>query len=185
MADWEKRYRAGEHIADVPHPLVIKFAANRAPGRALDVACGAGRHALWLAEHGWEVTGVDASGAAIEILRQRAKDRGVPVHAIQADLERPGFVIEPGAWDLIVVVNYLQRDLFASIREGLRPGGAVIAVIAMVDDDPAIRPMTREYLMTRGELRAQFQGAKLIHDFEGKPSGGPARRASAEIVAVL
>jgi SAM-dependent methyltransferase len=185
MTDWDKRYRDGEHVNDEPHRLVTEFASKRPPGRALDIACGAGRHALWLAGHGWQVTAVDSSVAAIEILQKRAEDRGVPVHSIRADLERHEFVIEPEVYDLIVVMNYLQRDLFPSIRAGIRRGGAVIAVIAMVDDDPGIRPMNPLYLLNPGELRAQFEGMKLIHDFEGKPAGDPNRRATAEIVAVL
>lgn len=185
MTDWDKRYLAGEHVADEPHPVVTEFASKRPPGRALDIACGAGRHALWLAEHGWYVTAVDSSGAAIEILQKRAEDRGVPVHPIRADLERSEFVIEPEAYDLIVIVNYLQRDLFPSIRAGIPPGGCVIAVIAMVDDGPGIRPMNPLFLLNPGELRAQFEGMKLIHDFEGKPAGDPSRRRAAEIVAVL
>jgi len=183
MADWDKRYRSAEHVADEPHSLVTEFASKQPPGRALDIACGAGRHALWLAEHGWDVTAVDSSGAAIEILQKRAADRGVPVHAIRADLERHEFVIEPQAYDLIVVVNYLQRDLFPSIRAGIRYGGTVIAVIAMVDENPNVRPMNPAYLLNPGELRSEFKGWKLIHDFEGKPAVDPARRATAEIVA--
>jgi SAM-dependent methyltransferase len=185
MTDWDKRYRAGEHIYDEPHPLIPRFAAKFPPGRALDLACGAGRHALWLAEHGWQVTAVDSSRSAIEILQQKADDRGVPVHSVLADLERHEFKIERGAYDLIVIVNYLQRDLLGAIRAGVRSGGAVIAVIAMVDDDPGVRPMNPDYLMNPGELSAEFRGWQLLHGFEGKPEEDSSRRATAEIVAVL
>jgi SAM-dependent methyltransferase len=185
MTSWDKRYRAGEHINDEPHRLVTEFAVKWPAGRALDIACGPGRHALWLAEHGWDVTAVDSSRAAIDILQKRAGDRGVPVRPIQADLERHEFVIEAEAYDLIVVVNYLQRDLFSSIQAGIRRGGGVIAAIAMVDDDPGVRPMNPAYLLSPGELRAQFKGWRLVHDFEGKHAGDSSRRATAEIVAVL
>lgn len=184
MTDWDKRYRGGEHINDEPHPLIPRFAMRFQPGRALDLACGVGRHALWLAEHGWQVTAVDSSRAAIEILQQKADDRGVPVHSVLADLEQHEFKIERGAYDLIVVVNYLQRDLLGAIRAGVRPAGAVIAVIAMVDDDPGVRPMNPDYLVKPGELRAEFRGWQLLHEFEGKPDGDSSRRAAAEIVAV-
>ena len=182
MTDWDKRYRAGEHINDEPHLLIPRFAVKFEPGRALDLACGSGRHALWLAEHGWQVTAVDSSQAAIEILRQKAQDRGVPVHCVLADLERHEFKIERGGYDLIIVVNYLQRDLLGAIRAGVQPGGAVIAVIAVVDEDPGVRPMNPEYLMKPGELRGEFRGWQLLHEFEGKPEGDLSRRATAEIV---
>src|SRR5215472_9351333 len=56
MSNWNERYQKGENIDAAPHPLVTRFGAILPPGRALDLACGPGRHALWLAEHGWDVT---------------------------------------------------------------------------------------------------------------------------------
>jgi SAM-dependent methyltransferase len=153
------------------------------PGRALDVACGPGRHAVWLAEQGWGVTGVDSSPTAIEILQKRAAAKGVVIDWIIADLEKHEFSIEPESYDLIVVCNYLQRDLFPAIRSGTREGGLVIAIIAMVDNDPQVRPMNPAYLLDPGELRAQFAGWNLIHYFEGTPAAGSHRRSFAEIVA--
>jgi len=77
LNDWNKRYRLRERPAEdleaAPTPLLVETASALAPGKAprkaLDLACGAGRNALWLAEHGWEVTAVDGAPAAIEILR--------------------------------------------------------------------------------------------------------------------
>jgi len=183
MTDWDRRYREGEHVHDEPHPLITGFAANLVPGSALDVACGPGRHAIWLAQRGWQVTAVDSSRAAIEILEQRASEKGLVVHAVFADLERHEFGIGRESYELIVVCNYLQHDLFPSIRAGTRIGGIVIAIIAMVDPDPNIRSMKPAYLLNPGELRARFEGWEFIHDFEGKPAGDPPRRATAEIIA--
>jgi SAM-dependent methyltransferase len=182
-ADWEKRYLRGEHLNDEPHPLITRIASNLKPRRALDLACGPGRHAIWLAERGWAVTGVDSSRTAVEILRDRAGAQGVVIDWIVADLEKHEFAIEAESYDLIVVCNYLQRDLFPAIRAGTREGGLVIAVIAMVDDDPQVRPMNPAYLLNSGELRAQFAGWNLVHDFEGKPAVDSNRRSFAEIVA--
>ena len=183
MADWEKRYRAGEHVGYEPHPLITTFVSALSPGVALDVACGTGRHAIWLAEHGWRVTAVDSSPAAIEILTRRAEEKAIRIDACIADLERDEFVIERESYDLIVVCNYLQRDLFESIREGTRIGGVVIAIIAMVDEDPHVQPMNAAYLLKPGELPAEFEGWELVHRFEGKPLGDPRRRATAEVIA--
>jgi tellurite methyltransferase len=179
---WDKRYFQGEHLNDEPHPLITKIASNLKPGRALDVACGPGRHAIWLAERGWAVTGVDSSRVAIEILLEKANTRGVTIDSITADLEKHEFEIDPESYDLIVVCNYLQRDLFPAIRSGIRKGGLVIAIIAMVDDDPQVRPMNSAYLLNPGELRAQFSGWNLILDFEGKEAG-TSSRATAQIAA--
>jgi SAM-dependent methyltransferase len=182
MADWEERYRQGERLADEPHPLVTRFARALAPGRALDVACGAGRHALWLAERAWEVTAVDNAPTAIQILEKRAGEKSVQVRCIVADLERHQFAIEPESYDLIVVCNYLQRDLFASIRTGTRVGGVVIAVIAMVDDNPDVKPVNPAFLLQPGELRNEFPGWEPIHDCERQSQSGAHARMTAELV---
>ena len=183
MPDWDERYRRGEHANDEPHPLVVEFASKLKPGRALDVACGVGRHAVWLAERGWQVTAVDGSRVAIEILQQRASDKGLVIDSRIADLERDEFIIEPDSYDLILNCCYLQRDLFPTIKAGVRAGGVVIAVIAMVDDDPNVKPMNPAFLLDPGELRAEFEGYELLRDFEGKQGGGGHQRAYSEIVA--
>jgi SAM-dependent methyltransferase len=82
--------------------------------KALDLACGRGRHALWLAAHGWEVVAVD----------QLAQE--LPgVEYVQADIERHEFAIQPGVWSLIVCWLYWQQDLLASIANGVQSGGIV------------------------------------------------------------
>jgi SAM-dependent methyltransferase len=180
MSNWDERYRGGEHTGEAPHPLVAEYAAKLPPGRALDVACGLGRHALHLAEHGWQVTAVDSSHVAIEMLRERARERGLNVDARLADLERDEFLIEPDSYDLIVVTCYLQRDLFPSIKAGLRIGGVALIVIALVDDDPAVKPMNPAFLLQPGELRKAFADWTTLRDVERKAAG---RRAMAELVA--
>lgn len=187
MTDWDERYRKGGRTKDEPHPALVEFASSlepgRVPGRVLDVACGVGRHAIWLAERGWQVTAVDSSRVAIEILQRRASGKGLAIDSRIADLERREFIIEPGAYDLIVVCNYLQRDLFPAIKVGVRAGGVVIVVIAMVDDDQNVKPMNPAFLLKPGELRAEFEGWELLRDFEGKRAGDEHRRATAEIIA--
>jgi SAM-dependent methyltransferase len=85
-----------------------------APGRALDLACGAGRHSIWLRDRGWQVTAVD-----------HIIDTIPGVTCIQADLERHEFPIEPQAWDLIVCWLHWQEDLLPAIAAGVRSGGIV------------------------------------------------------------
>ena len=84
------------------------------PGKALDLAAGSGRHSLWLAERGWDVTAVDI---AIE---------DIPgVHCVRADLENHEYRIAPNSWDLIVCWRYWQPDLMPEIARGVRKGGIV------------------------------------------------------------
>src|SRR5271169_6812350 len=96
--DWDKRYRLREHAASdleaAPTPLLMSTAVAEQPGKALDLASGAGRNALWLAEQGWEVTAVDGAPSAIEILQTRAAERALQIKAVVADLEKGEFEIE-------------------------------------------------------------------------------------------
>jgi len=72
MADWDERYRKGEHAPAEPHQLLTQAVDVLLPGRALDLACGAGRHALYLARRGWHVTAVDSS---VSVSKSRADGR--------------------------------------------------------------------------------------------------------------
>jgi hypothetical protein len=138
---------------------------------------------LWLADRGWNVTAVDSSPTALEILQEHAKEKNIGVSVVLADLEAHEFLIQREAYDLIVLCNYLQRDLFPLIRDGTRDRGVVIAIIAMVDNDPSVKPMNPAFLLNPGELRAQFDGWELLHDVEGKSSVDCHRRATAQLVA--
>ncbi len=151
-----------------PLPLLIETTRDLAPGRALDIACGSGRHAIHLAARGWSVTAVDRSRAAIEMLLAECSERGLSMDARCADLESRGFEIEPEGYDLICDCFYLQRDLFPSMRRGVRPGGIVIAAIPTERINPA-------YTIQADELRSWFAEWDLLHDEH--------RDAVAELVA--
>src|SRR3712207_776381 len=100
---WDERYGRGEYASEEPNPLLARAVDEFARGllegarrpRALDVACGAGRHALVLAERGFEVTAVDASRVGVELALRRARERRLSIDARVADLERGEFPIEP------------------------------------------------------------------------------------------
>jgi small-conductance mechanosensitive channel len=100
--------------ADEPDYALPTTLASLSPGKALDLAAGSGRHSLWLAQHGWDVTAVDLEPATIP-----------GVHFQQADLEKHEYRIDPAAWDLILCWLYWQPDLLPEIAAGVRPGGIV------------------------------------------------------------
>ena len=149
-----------------PSPLLVETAGKLNPGRALDLACGDGRNAFWLAEHGWEVTAVDRSSIVIP---------SVETHV--ADLEKHEFPIGEANWDLIVVCLYFQRDLFESIKCGLKPGGVALVIVLLME------PGHEQSLfrVQPGELAKYFGGWEVLHYYEGKSSDH--HRAVAEIVA--
>jgi SAM-dependent methyltransferase len=180
---WDERYRSGERAAEdldaTPTPLLMETAKRLTPGKALDLACGTGRNALWLAEQGWSVTAVDGSLAAVEILRDRAVERGVTLHTQVADLEKREYQIDPSSWDLIAICYYLQRDLFEPAKQGVAPGGILISIVHMTE--PGEEPTA--YRLGPGELAKYFQGWEILHRHEGRPNDPAHRRSVAEIVA--
>lgn len=177
LEQWNERYRAGEQLFDAPVPLVVKF-AGAVRGRALDLACGSGRNALYLAELGWHVTAVDGSPVALEVLGARARERGLKIDTRIADLERGEFQIASDTYDLILDCYYLQRDLFATMQAGVPPGGMIISIVHLADADGTPK---RAY---PGELRKYFEGWKILHYREGQPGESCHQRAVAEIVAI-
>ena len=167
MPDWDERYRRGQHSTHEPTPLLRIAVQNLKPGRALDVACGVGRHAIFLAQHGWNVTAVDSSRVAIEILQQRAQEGGVKIDARVANLELGDFHVESDAYDLICMFYYLQRDLFPAIRAGVKSGGSVVAAIHLNDGKTGAKPRNPAFLLEPGELREFFRDWELDYYSEG------------------
>jgi tellurite methyltransferase len=173
--NWEEHYAQAAEIDFTPAALLIEAAEMLPPGRALDLASGPGRNALHLAGLGWSVVAVDASAAAIRILRERATASRLSIDTHVADLESGAFRIEPGTYDLISDFFYLQRDLFSQIKEGVRPGGVVVAEIHLRDDQP------HRFVLEPGELWAEFHGWKIHSYSEGRQPEHD--RPSARIIA--
>jgi SAM-dependent methyltransferase len=180
---WNERYRSRERPAEdldaAPTPLLIEIAQHLPPGKALDLACGAGRNALWLAANGWSVTAVDGASSAIRILRDRASERHFKIDARVADLEKGEYEIAAEAWDLVVIGYYLQRDLFAPAKRGVAPGGILLAIVHITE--PGEEPTSHR--LRPGELKQYFQGWEILHDHEGSPGDLAHKRLVAEIAA--
>ncbi len=178
---WNERYRQGAY-ADREHASPWLLAClPRAPkpkrrGRALDVACGAGRNALCLAERGYAVTGVDISGEALSRARRSARTRGVEVDWIERDLDTgPG---AHGPFDLIVLVRYVDLALLEALCRELAPGGCLVVEehLATGRDDVA-GPRNPAFRVPSGALRRAAARLDLIESFEGEvndPDGRPA-----------
>ena len=130
--DWDRRYAANDYVWTVrPNAFLVREVEQMTPGRAIDLACGEGRNAVWLARLGWEVTGVDFSAVALDKARRLAEEHGVSARWEQADL----LAWEPPADGAeLVVVLYLQlpagqrRIALANATRALRPGGTVLVV---------------------------------------------------------
>ncbi len=125
--EWDRRYGGSDLLwTATPNRFLVSEVEGMEPGAALDVGCGEGRNAVWLAEQGWRVTGVDFSEVGLDKARRLAEDRGVGVEWVAADLRsyRPA----ESSYDLVVVL-YLhlladeRRAIHAALAAALRPGG--------------------------------------------------------------
>lgn len=141
-------------------------------GRALDVACGRGRHALFLAARGWTVRALDRDGRSIDTLRSVAARRGLAVQADVVDLEAGEVDLGREAYDLIVVVHYLHRPLFPALLRALAPDGYLLYETFTVDQARRSRPSNPDFLLRHGELRERLAPLAILRerdgDFEGR-----------------
>ena len=129
---WDERYAATDLLWTAePNRFLVAEVADLPPGRALDLACGEGRHAVWLAGRGWEVTAVDFSRVALDKARRLAGARGVEVDWLLADVT--SHTPAPDAYDLAVVLYlHLPTEPMAAVLRGagdaVAPGGTLLVV---------------------------------------------------------
>ena len=138
LDEWNARYRQREEIIDVPAPLLEDAATPLPPGRALDLACGAGRNAMWLARQGWDVVAIDGAEEAIRIVHEHAPE----IDARVIDLEQ-------------------NLPLYAEARRLLKPGGILVTAIRM-------RGINPKFCVAQGELRVLFTDYEMLHETEGE-----------------
>lgn len=130
--DWDRRYAAvGNLWAVKPNRFLVAEVAELPPGRALDLACGEGQNAIWLATLGWSVTGVDYSQVAIDKARDRANREGVEVDFVRADLL--DFEPRPRSYDLVLLLYFHLppaelRTVLGRAQHALAEGGTVVII---------------------------------------------------------
>ncbi len=174
-AKWDRQY-AAEGATEEPSRFLREiFEAGSWPlpkGRALDIATGKGRHALFLAERGFEVVGIDISPIALETARRTAQQQSLAIDWQEADLEHIEF--PKGHYDLVLNFDYLQRSLVGQIKKTLKPGGWVIFETFLIDQQTIGHPKNPEYLLRHNELLELFRDFRVLYYREGRfpQSGG-------------
>ena len=151
------------HSADsLPSDWVCRWAGQMPKGgRVLDVACGAGRHARYLAEQGFAVDAVDIDISACAGI---AALPNITLH--QADLEGEAWPYSPAAFQGVVVANYLHRPLFPSLLGSLAPGGVLIYETFALGNERYGRPKNPNYLLLPDELLEMVRGKLRVIAFE-------------------
>jgi SAM-dependent methyltransferase len=166
--DWDARYAAVENLwAAKPNRFLVAEVGELEPGRALDLACGEGQNAIWLATLGWQVTGVDYSEVAIAKARGRAEREGVDADFVCADLV--SYEPEAAAFDLVVVL-YLhipsreRRLVLARAAAAVASGGTFLLVghdtLNMTEGVGG--PSDPDIHFTPDEIAAELPGLEIV-----------------------
>jgi SAM-dependent methyltransferase len=162
--DWDARYAAVENLwASKPNRFLVAEVSDLQPGRALDLACGEGQNAIWLASLGWDVLGVDYSEVAVAKAQQRAEREGVAARFVCADLVE--YEPERQAFDLVIVL-YLhipsthRASVHAKASAAVAPDGMFVLLghdLANLTDGVG-GPSDPDILYTADEIAAELPG---------------------------
>jgi SAM-dependent methyltransferase len=180
---WDERYREGSYEARTyPTELLEEWLPRLPRGRALDIACGAGRNSLYLAANGYRVDAIDISGEAIERARASALARGLEINWIVADLDDAP--LPPETYDVIFIARFLHRGLMPRAKEALRQGGVFLFEHHLISSSPVGGPGSREFRLRPNELLHLFWDLRVLYYREHLDDDRDGRRmALAEIVA--
>lgn len=165
---WDTRYRDADPLAARP-ARVLTENAHLLPtsGHALELACGLGANALWLAKHGLEVSAWDASSVAVAKLVATAREQRLPITAEVRDiLANPP---PPASCDVIVISHFLERQLAPSITAALRPQGLLFYQTFIREHISAFGPSNPAYRLQQNELLRLFADLiVLVYREEGR-----------------
>ena len=148
---WNKKYQ-NNPIPNRPIKLVSDFANLATGNKALDIACGMGRHSKFLASLGFEVDALDISSVAIKALKDLPN-----IHPKEVDFDT--YTLPQNSYDLIVCTFFLKRELFPQIIDALKEDGILIYETFVYHPDNEFTPSDRSFLLEEGELEAAFGDA--------------------------
>jgi SAM-dependent methyltransferase len=165
---WDKQHGSAPGSTGACGFLREIFASEAWPirrGRALDIASGKGRNALFLAERGFDVVAIDISPVALAEGERRAADKNLAITWQQEDLEQ--IQLSEAAYDLVVNFNYLQRSLIPQIKTALKVGAYVIFETYLIDQPAIGHPKNPAYLLKHNELLNSFRDLRVLYYREG------------------
>ena len=181
---WNKKYGGKDFtLGKEPNPFLKKYLPLLPKGKALDIAAGEGRNAVFLATHGFEVDAVDISEKGLKKTRRLAKEEGVRVHTILSDLDV--YPIDKKKYDLIVNFYFLRRSLLPRMKMGLKRGGKVIFETYTLEQKTlgAEGPKQAKYFLKPNELLRLFKDFRILFYREGIFREGGRRKAVASLIA--
>jgi SAM-dependent methyltransferase len=173
---------SSDTFSALPNAFMVRTIAGRTPGRALDVAMGQGRNALWLAAQGWSVTGFDISPVGVEIARKEAAKRGLRIEALVTPYE--DFDWGKEKWDLIVFSYFFPQAALPKVWDSLKPGGLIV-VEGFHIDTARVRPVGGGY--RNNELFQVLKDYRMLiyEDVQDRQEWGLPYGATNRLVRVL
>jgi tellurite methyltransferase len=160
---WDRRYATGEYVARTdPSPFLLDWLDRIPVGRALDVATGAGRNALALADAGYEVDAVDVSEVAIDRARAEGERRGLEVNWVVDDLDTGAL---PGdGYDLVAVLRYRNPALWSRLASALAADGWIVVEHHLRTwREDVVGPSDAAFRLAPGELIEVFGDLRIVH----------------------
>jgi len=181
---WDKRFGRKEFaLGKEPNPLLKRHIHLLPKGRALDVATGEGRNAVFMAQNGFEVDAVDISEKGLKKARKLAREKRVKINTFLVDLDR--FHIEKERYDLVANFYFLKRRLIPRIRKGLKKGGKVIFETYLLEHRTLGTggPKQAKYFLKPNEPLRLFRNFRILFYREGIFNEGGRRKAVASLIA--
>ena len=181
---WNKRFGRKEFaLGKEPNPFLKKYIRLLPKGKALDMATGEGRNAVFLAQHGFEVDAVDISEKGLKKVKKLAREKGVKINTFLVDLDR--HPIGKERYDLIADFYFLRRRLIPRIKKGLKKGGKVIFETYLLEHRKLGTggPKQAKYFLKPNELLHLFQDFRVLFYREGIFREGGRGKAVASLIA--
>tara|TARA_A100001037_G_scaffold74129_2_gene66347 strand:+ start:15696 stop:16289 length:594 start_codon:yes stop_codon:yes gene_type:complete len=159
---WDERYGQGAYEGrPSPSPWLVRWLPQAPPGKALDVACGLGRNARFMADSGYRVDAVDISQQAIDRGAELAANQGLQVSWLAWDLDT-GLPEALDGYQVIALFRYVNAPLLETLAERLTPGGYLIVEEHLQTSEQVAGPRNPSFRLAQGELRRQLDGLRLI-----------------------
>jgi SAM-dependent methyltransferase len=179
---WDRRYADSSYRRGNPVTLLQEWLPRLAVGKALDVACGAGRNAIAMARAGFRVDAIDISGIGLELARKEAASLDLDINWIEHDLEQPyDFDTD---YDLIVVLWYVNLPLIARLGECLKPGGYLLCEEHLVAGGELAGPENPRFRVAPGALETAAEGLDvMLYEETASTNDNGEPMASARLVA--
>jgi tellurite methyltransferase len=181
---WDKRFKGKKFaFGKEANSFLRRYISFLPKGKALDLAAGEGRNAVFLAQHGFQVDAVDISEVGLRKIQELAGKKEVKVHTILADLDT--YLIKRGEYDLIMNLYFLNRRLIPKMKKGVKRGGMVIFETYLLEHRKLHTggPKNPKYFLKPNELLKLFKGFRIVFYREGIFQEGRKRKAIASLIA--